>query len=178
MVLLFPLIQDWTMKRLRYAALVLALAQGLAACGESDTMGVPTQDPIFPNIDQAILDANCIRGTATFPAIRPGNLNTTDCATAGTIIGATDDGYYEGYRVRVTTSTTVDITVQSQYDSFLDVLEYDIATGIITLRAFDDDSGGNFQPLLTFTLQPDIEYWVMVSGLSAADVGTYTLNIS
>lgn len=142
-------------------------------------MGPQTQTPTFPTIDQTVLTAYCIRGAASVPAIRAGNLSTIDCPTANTIVGGTDEGYWEGWRVRVSSSEAVTFAVDSDFDSFIDLFQIELANPALTnLVTFDDDSGENGNAALTVTLQPDREYWVLVSGFAAVDLGTYTLNIS
>lgn len=164
------------MNRLRHAC-VVGFAF-LVACGESTT-GPQVQTTTFPDVDQAVLATYCIRGTANVPAIRGGNVTTGDCPTESTLVGGTDEGYWEGWRVRVATAVDVTFSVDSDYDTFLDVFQIDLANPRLTnLVVFDDDSGENGNAELTVTLSPDTEYWVLVSGFQAEDVGSYTLSVN
>ncbi|MDH3225373.1 MAG: hypothetical protein OEO23_16750 [Gemmatimonadota bacterium] len=161
--------------RARTSALVIAVI-GAAAYGDSGTGPGLTEG--FPNIDQAILSGFCIRGTAPPPAIRPGIIGTNDCPTEGTLVG-TGDGYWEGWRVRVSDVTTVTFTVDSEFDSFLDLFQINVANPVLnSLIAFDDDGTGSLDAQLEWTLQPDTEYWILVSGFEALDLGSYTLDIT
>ena len=166
------------MKALGYGLIGLFCAAVLVACGDSNTTPVAGGDPLFPEVDQGLLDANCIRGTAPLPAVRPGEITEADCSTVGTLIGSPLEGLYEGWRVRVEEPTNASFSVNAQYNSFLDLFQVDLASGTVTLLAFDDDSGGNGQPLFNFDLVPNLEYWVMVSGVTEAATGPYTLTIN
>lgn len=165
------------MKSIRYAITALLLL--VLACGDSGT-GPGSGGPEFPSIDAGTLSSNCIRGTAVPPAIRAGNLSQTDCPTLNTIVGVTD-GFWEGWRVRVSEAGPVTFSVRSDLDTTLDLFEIDPANPALTLAnllGFDDDSGENFNAELTFTLEPETEYWILVAGFEAADVGSFTLDIS
>lgn len=152
--------------------LFAALLAPLAACG-GDSTGPDSVS--FPTISQSTLDANCIRGTAAPPASVSGSISNADCPVSGTLVGAVD-GFWEGWRVRVNSATTVTFAVTSSFDSFLDLFVINVSSPALNnLRIFDDDSGAGLDALFTFTLQPDTEYWIMVSGFDATDTGSFTL---
>ena len=62
----------------------------------------------------------------------------------------------------------VELSVTSDFDSFLSV--YDANNTLITS---DDDSGGNMDAALTFTLPETSRYRIIVSGFSTFDIGDY-----
>jgi hypothetical protein len=93
-------------------------------------------------------------------------------------VGADPGGLFEGWRVRVTSPTTVTFEVSSDFDSFLDLYRIpnlSDATSAVFLD-FDDDSGSGFDARLTADLQADTEYWVFVSGFDGSEAGSYSLS--
>ena len=163
--------------RVRIAAVALAFV-GAAACGDS---GTGVEDDGFPAIDQAILQTFCVRGTAQPPAIRAGSLETADCTTTGTAVGFNADAYYETWRVRVNQARQATFSVDSDFDTVLDLFLIDVgnpALGFAQFLAVDDDSGTDLNAELVYDLLPDTEYWIVVSGFEPVDVGSYTLNVN
>lgn len=163
--------------RIRLAAVALAFV-GAAACGDSGT-GVPVNE--FPTIDPAFLQTFCVRGTAPPPAIRAGSLGSSDCSTAGTAIGFNPDSFYETWRVRVSEPRQVTFSLDSDFDTVLDLFQVDVSNPTVSFNdwlAVDDDSGTNLNAELVFSLQANTEYWIVVSGFEAVDVGNYTLNVN
>ena len=155
----------------------LAMVVGTLACGSDDVTG--PDDVTFPTISQSALDAACIRGTAAPTTTVNGSISDTDCLNGTTLVGAGPNGYFEGWRVRVATAASVTFTVDSNYDSFLDLFLIDDlgSAGLMNLLDFDDDGGPGDDAELTASLAPDTEYWIMVSGFEAIDVGQYSLDI-
>ncbi|HET7040050.1 MAG TPA: hypothetical protein VFH97_09180 [Gemmatimonadales bacterium] len=147
--------------------MVLALSAVLWACSDNG----PGDEIVFPTIDADILLEFCIRGEVPVTATtsRSGSVSTSDC-TAGF-----DDGYWEGWRVRVAEAGSYTIEVSSDFDSWLtvwrlnDVNNVDDAT--VDLLGEDDDSAGNLDAMLTVSLQPNTEYVVFVSGYDQSQVG-------
>lgn len=163
--------------RIRLAAVALVFMGG-AACGDSGT-GVPADN--FPAIDPAFLQTYCVRGTAPPPAIRAGSLGTLDCSTTGTAVGFNADSYYETWRVRVTEAREVTFSLDSDFDTVLDLFQVSVSNPALSFNEFlavDDDSGVNLNAELVFNLVPDTEYWIAVSGFEATDVGNYTLSVN
>ena len=155
------------------------------ACGKDDVTGPGEVE--FPTISQSALDGSCIRGTVVLLTSVSGTISTTDCLTDLTPVGApipvgTEPGFFEGWRVRVATSTAVTFSVTSQFDTFLDLFRIDdLSSPVLTfnnLLAFNDDGGAGFDALLTYPLQPNTEYWIMISGFSADELGDYSLALS
>ena len=72
------------------------------------------------------------------------------------------------------------LQTDSNFDTFIDVFRIDdlSAPDLGNLLAFDDDGGSGDNARLTLTLQAGTEYWVLVSGYDAVDVGAYTLEAS
>lgn len=150
--------------------LVAATTIAALACG--DDGGTEPGGVTFPNVPQATLDAYCIRGQGIPPATVSGAITTSDCHDAP------GDGYYEGFRVRVGSSGAVTFAVASSFDSWLELFRIDDLNNIegsAVLLAEDDDSGGNLQARLTFTLQPNTEYVIFVSGFDDFETGPYSL---
>lgn len=163
--------------RVRLAAAAFVFF-GAAACGDSGT-GVPAGD--FPAIDQAFLQTYCVRGTAPPPAIRAGSLGTLDCSTTGTAVGFNSDSFFETWRVRVTEAREVTFSLESDFDTVLDLFLIDVGNPALTFNEFlavDDDSGTDLNAEIVFDLVPGTEYWIVVSGFEAVDVGNYTLSVN
>lgn len=148
------------------------------ACSDDPT-APEIQPPEFPVLDAAFVTEFCIRGTLSPSNTVSGDLGATDCETVSPI-GSGPGSFYEGWRVRVGQSGSVTIQVASAFDSFIDVFRIDdlSAPTLDTLLIFDDDSGAGDNGRVTITLQPGVEYWVMVSGFDAIDEGPYTLEAS
>ena len=147
-------------------ALLFLLAT--VACSDSSGPGGPS----FPSIPAAVLTALCIRGQAVPPQTKTGSIATTDCQdAAGT-------PYYEIYRVRVASNTTVTFTMTSDFDSFLYLLRIDDLNdpqASAVLLAEDDDSAGNLDARISFALEPNIEYFIFITAISDAETGNYSL---
>lgn len=159
-------------------ALLMGAALLLAGCG-SDSTAPEIQAPDFPTLDAAFATQYCIRGTLYPNNVVSGQLETTDCETVSPV-GSGPGSYFEGWRVRVAQTRSVTIQSGSAYDTFVDVFRIDdlSAPNLDNLLIFDDDSGPGDNGLVTLTLQAGTEYWVMVSGFDAIDVGPYTLEAS
>ena len=96
-------------------------------------------------------------------------------------MGFGDDSFFEGWRVRVDADAQITFAVDSGFDSVLDLFVIDVANPVLAignLVAFDDDGSGALDALLTVDLDANTEYWIVVSGFDAVDVGNYTLNIN
>jgi hypothetical protein len=153
---------------------LLALLSSAIACGDSGS-GPDEFEVTFPTIDQQLIDEFCIRGTAVPPTSKSGNISVDDCNYGG------DEGYYDFYRVRVQASGEVTFTVNSVFDSWLDLIRIGSLTDPVntsTLLASDDDSAGDLDAELTYTLLVATEYWLAVSGLDDSETGSYTVTIS
>lgn len=138
------------------------------ACSDSSGPGGPT----FPTIPAAIVTQFCIRAQVVPPQTRSGSLATTDCQDGA------GSPYYEIYRVRVASSTAVTFTMTSDFDSYLALVRIDDVNdpqGSDVLLAEDDDSAGNLDARLSFTLEPDTEYFIFVTSIDVSEVGNYSL---
>jgi len=149
--------------------LLLALAL-LAGCSK-DSSG-PSVD--FPALPENLLSAFCVQtGGATVGQTKTGTLSAGDC-DAG-------DSYYEIWRVRVAQSTSVTFDANSGFDNYLEVARlnsYTSSSANITMLGENDDRAtGNFNALLTVTLEPGIDYFVVVSGYDYSETGSYSLRI-
>jgi hypothetical protein len=75
----------------------------------------------------------------------------------------------------------VTFTVSSAFDSFLVLIRIDDLSdipGSAVLLASDDDSAGNLDAQLSYTLEPDTEYLILISGLDDTETGSYSLAIT
>jgi hypothetical protein len=146
------------------------------ACGEDNITNGDTDQVTFPTIDPNIIALFCIRGTAVPPRSVSGSVSPDDCHS-----GEVDDGYWETWRVRVASTASVTFTVSSQFDSWLTLIRVDDLNDIVNSTYIldeDDDSAGNFQAQIVYTLQPNTEYIVSVSGYDDSEGGSYTLQMS
>ncbi len=154
---------------LRHAAsCLLVLAAAVSCKGDATGPGGLS----FPEISALVRETFCIRGNATVGQTKSGSISISDCDD--------DSGYYETYIVKVATARTVTFTVGSGFDSFLLLLEVDSFSATDMAATFldaDDDSGGGLDAELSFTLEPGVDYVIMVSGLDYGEVGSYTLQI-
>ena len=147
-------------------ALLFLLAT--VACSDSSGPGGPS----FPSIPSAVVTQLCIRGQAVPPQTKTGSIATTDCQDAAGL------PYYEIYRVRVASSTAVTFTMSSDFDSYLYLLRIDDVNdpqASAVLLTEDDDSAGNLDARLSFTLEPNIEYFILITAVSDAETGNYSL---
>ena len=161
---------------MRTRSLTLLAASIALALSCGDDNGTGSGNVTFPTIPPSTLSAYCIRGQAIPPETVSGGISTGDCHTA-----ITNDGYFEGFRVRVGSSGAVTFTVTSNFDSWLELIRIDNlndVAGSAVLLDDDDDSGVGFDALLTFTLQPNTEYVIFVSGYDDSETGTYSLAIT
>ncbi|HEV8509649.1 MAG TPA: hypothetical protein VGQ48_04260 [Gemmatimonadales bacterium] len=143
------------------------------ACGGDKSTGPGGVS--FPSIPQATLNQYCIRGQAVPPQTKSGSIATSDCHDAA------GSPYYEIYRVRVGSSDTVTFRVSSSFDSYLYLIRIDNLSdieGSAVLLASDDDSAGNLDAMLSYTLQPNTEYFILISGLDDTETGSYSLAIT
>ncbi|NJD09255.1 MAG: hypothetical protein FIB01_02045 [Gemmatimonadetes bacterium] len=155
-------------RRILTGAVILAVA----ACGKDDGTG-PADEVSFPALAAATTSLFCIRGTAIPPSSRTGTITQDDC----------DDGasFFDTWRVRVKSSGSVTFTVSSQFDSYLVLRRIDSLSDPAfssVLLAYDNDSADGQDAQLTYSLQPDTEYWIAVSGYDYTGTGPYSLNIS
>lgn len=159
---------------------ILSLTVGLlvAGCGD-DSTAPEVLPPDFPVLDASFVGQFCIRGTVFPNNTVSGELAATDCETVAPV-GAGPGSYFEGWRVRVSQAGSVTIQTGSAFDTFIDVFRINDleAPDLDDLLIFDDDSGPGDNGRLTITLQPSTEYWVLVSGFAATDLGAYTLDVS
>jgi hypothetical protein len=153
---------------------LLALLASVLACGDNGSG--PEEDEVsFPTIDQQVIDEFCIRGTAIPPASKSGTITVGDCSFGE------DDGYYDFYRIRVESDGEVTFAINSDFDSWLDLIRVGDPNDPENTSAFlasDDDSAGNLDAALTYNLLTNTEYWVGVSGFDDSETGSYTLNIT
>lgn len=166
--------------RLRFLTAILIATPTIASCKGStevctgalcDDSGTVT----FPAVSSSQLALYCVRGEAVPPTSRTGSISATDCQDGPGL------SYYEAYRVRVATGATVAFRMSSTFDSYLVLLridQLDDFSGSAVFLGEDDDSAGNLDALLSFRLDPNVEYLIIVAGLDDLETGTYTLTIS
>lgn len=160
---------------IRLSGPALALLLAAAACGD-DGAG-PSDDVDFPFLEAAVRAEFCIRGQMVPPDAENEALQNSDCETVFPV-GQGPDRFYETWRVRVPSRTTVTIFTESNLDTFLDVFRIDPANPALRLEnlvQFNNDGPDGPDAGLTVTLDPGLEYWVMVSGFGADEFGPYTL---
>jgi hypothetical protein len=157
-------------------ALFCVAVFGVLACGGDNGTGPNDETGVtFPAIDPALAALVCIRGQAVPPTSKTGTITDDDCHT--TIV---DDGYWETWRVRVPSATSVTFTVDSGFDSWLELArvgDVNDPVNTLTFLAQDDDSGPGLDAMLTHSLQANTEYIISVSGYDDSETGSYTLHM-
>ena len=165
-------------RHLTTVALVAALALAAPGCSGDDSTG-PDGDgrPEFPTLDPEVLGYFCVRGESTKGDTESGTLNSGDCWSSD--FDPEDDSYFETWRGRVASSTTVVLDVSSNFDSWLELYELegiDGDTPELTMLAWNDDrNGSDLDAMITMTLHPGRDYFVVVSGYDSGETGPYTL---
>ena len=148
-------------------------SDSLAAIGHAMVAPAPT----FPPVDPELLEGFCIRGSHVPPARVSGNISESDSCHAN----IEDDGYFEGWRVRVASSTTITFAVSSVFDSWLELVRIDNLDdpiNSVVALAEDDNSAGNLQARLSAELEPNTEYLIVVSGYNDVAQGQYVLDMN
>lgn len=161
-------------RRVLFAALTLPLI--LVGCGDSTGPGV---DVDFPAIAPADLAQYCIRGQAAPPTTRSGSITVTDCQGGGDPFYG-QSGYYDALHVRVANTAAVTFTVDSNFDSWLDLLRVGDVSDIantLTALASDDDAAPGLDAEITQVLSPDTDYFLRVSGFDDSETGSYTVRM-
>jgi hypothetical protein len=159
----------------RFIALI-ALGLGLACGKDSSGPGGVT----FPSLPSNMLATFCVRGEGLVGQTKSGSVTSGDC-DAGDVDPA-DSSYYEVWRVRVASVTSVTFDANSAFDNYLTVLRLDSYTSnsaSLTLMGENDDrqAGVNLNALVTVTLQPNTDYFVSISGYDYSETGPYSLQI-
>lgn len=158
------------MKQHGMVALVVLLGAGLACKDSSDPGGGVT----FPPLPGQVLAAVCHRGDRVVGQDANGTVSSSDCDSG--------DSYFEIWRVRVAGTRSVTFDANSSFDNYLTVVRLDSYTqtgASVTTIGEDDDRvpGSNTNALVTVTLQPNIDYFVAVSGYDYFEQGSYSLQI-
>lgn len=99
-----------------------------------------------------------------------GTLATTDCQLS-------DDTYVDGYAIQVAAATNVQIDMTASFDTYLFLLELTNADTLALSAENDDIDAGNTNSRITFTLQPDIQYFVLANSFDADVTGDYELKV-
>lgn len=152
----------------RPALLALTLgAVALSACHDSTGPSIT-----FPALPAQMLARYCVRGERTPTQAISGSVTVDDCALG-------DGSYYETWRVRVGANGTYRFAASSSFDNVLFLLRvesYTDTAATLTQVAFDDDSGPDTNALISAaSLQTGADYFLVVNGFGASDVGPYTV---
>jgi hypothetical protein len=166
----------------RETQVVVMALLGIAAvfaCSGGDSGGGSDNMVEFPSVSTDTLDNLCIRGELSAPGQKAGEIGAADCDDL-------DRDTREAYRVRVQDSTDATFVVNSgssaleRFDSYLELYRVDDPSdyeGSLVLLASDNDSSHGVDALLTYRLEPDIEYVIFVSGGGSEPEGPYTLDL-
>ena len=158
-------------RNLARAVAGVALTWAALGCGGGDNSTGP-EELEFPEISSEVRTIYCVRGNVTVGDSESSTITDDDCDA--------DDSYFETYIVKVASTTSVTFEVESGFDSYLFLGRLESISGLdvdVTELAEDDDSGDGTDARLTFTLQPDTDYVIAVSGYDYFEVGPYTLSI-
>jgi hypothetical protein len=109
-----------------------------------------------------------------------GSLATTDCKL-------TDDTYADGYAIRVTTQTNVQIDLTASFDTYLVLLEL-LSDGSLVQRTFNDDVDPDDpadpnDPIdtnsrIVFTLLANAQYFILANSFDPNVTGNYQLKVT
>lgn len=161
----------WTSDRVDIASvnnqgLVTGLADGIAtiqasADGQSGSAEVTVLGPCSTVLAPTIAIGQTISGT----------LANTDCLL-------NDGSYADGYYLRVSTPTTVQIDMTSlAFDTWLVLLEL-LNDGSFEERAVNDDVDGNTtNSRIVFTLQGGKDYFILANSFEQPAFGAYQLRV-
>ena len=148
----------------------------VVSCGDGDDEITVTNGVQFPAINPATAALFCIRGNAVPPQTVSGTVTDDDCHT-----GIANDGFWESWRVRVASSSSVTFAASSSFDNWLELFRVDDLNdieGSAVLLAEDDDSGTGVNALITFSLQPNTEYVIVPSGFDDSQRGAYSVSMT
>ena len=154
-----------------YTTLLTIVAGLLVLAGCSKDSTGPDID--FPALPSSLLAGFCVRGEAVIGQTKGGTITDDDC-DAG-------DAFFELWRVRVASATTVTFDASSGFDNYLTVVRLNSYTNasadFTVLDENDDRSAGDLNALVSVTLQPGIDYFVSISGYDYSETGSYSLRI-
>jgi hypothetical protein len=163
-----------TTRRLDRLALAAA-ASFCVACGDDGPTGPETV--AFPDWPAPAINALCVRGTALVGDTKAGTISVSDCD--GADVNPDVTGYFETWRVRVASAGDVTFDATSSFDNFLTLLRVSSVSasgGSATIVADNDNrSQTDSNALITFRLEPNVDYVVGISGFDEAATGAYTL---
>ena len=162
----------------------LLLSLGSCSLSIEPTSSPDPEAPTFPTLAPEVTAEFCIRGEL-WPQ---GSGVATDRGPPNSVAGVIDEtdcsnpilpgsGYFEVWRVRVTTRGLVRFEVSSDFDSYLELVRInDVSDYANTIEyvGYNDDHNG-LQPRLTCRLVPGVEYALAVSGLWDGATGPYIL---
>jgi hypothetical protein len=122
--------------------------------------------------------------TAIAPVIAVGQtingaLATTDCKLI-------DDTYADGYAIMVAAATNVQIDMTASFDTYLSLIEF--VNNFPVEHAVNDDIDPddpadpndpfNTNSRITFTLQPNVQYYILANSFDQNVTGNYTLKVA
>jgi hypothetical protein len=144
----------------------------LLACGSDSSS--PSPNVNFPSLPSTLLTAFCVRGERAPSQAISGTLAVSDCPLG-------DGSYFETWRVRVSTSGSYRVAASSSFDNVLFVLRlngYTADSADVTQIGYNDDTNGTNAVVAAVSLAPDTDYFIIVNGYSASDVGPYTVSFT
>jgi hypothetical protein len=157
------------------SGLVTGVADGIATITASaDNRSATATIRVFGPCSTAIAPTITVGQTIN------GSLATTDCKL-------TDDTYADGYGIVVTTATNVQIDMTASFDTYLVLLELSV-NGTLIQRAVNDDVDPDdladpndpvdTNSRITFTLQPNVQYFILANSFDANVTGNYQLKVA
>lgn len=164
--------QGWHMPLTKFLPRGIAAVLLFAACKDSSG---PGPQITYPTLPSAFVSEYCIRGDRTVGNGISGTLATTDCPFG-------DGSYYETWRLRLAAAGSYRFAASSSFDNLLAVLRLDSTVGseeYFTALASDDDSGPGTNALISsVALESNTDYFLIVNGFDATDVGPYSVTFS
>ncbi len=123
--------------------------------------------------------------TALTPSITVGQ--TVNAALAATDCKLTDNTYADGYGITVAAATNVQIDMTASFDTYLILLELTV-NGVLQTRAENDDvdpddpndpnDPTDTNSRITFTLQPNAQYYILANSFDPNVFGNYQLKVA
>ena len=152
----------------------------LAACviGAACKDGNGPDGLTYPDLSAAVRSTFCVMSNVTAGDNPGGVISSADCDAND--VDPSDVGYYEVYIVKVASARSVTFEVSSAFDSYLTLLRLDsfTATSVnLTGLGEDDDSGSGLDAMLSYALQPGVNYVIAVGGYDYTETGSYSLAI-
>ena len=114
--------------------------------------------------------------TILAPTITVGQ--TINASLAATDCKLDDNSYADGYSITVATATNVQIDMTASFDTYLYLLELLPGGGLVERASNDDVDVNNTNSRIVFTLQPNLQYFILANSFDPNVFGNYQLKVT